>query len=65
MPVESVSQLRDFSEERVTSRAAFFSPIYSLRRMCAHGEFENIVTEVGKIRRLQCITSAEFRSLFK
>jgi len=33
------------------SRADFYPPVYSLRRICAHGKFENIVTEVGQIRR--------------
>ena len=51
MNVPIVSQLRDFSEKRVTRRAVFYSPVYSLRRNCAHGEFENIVTEVGQIRQ--------------
>lgn len=36
--------------ELLNEQSGYYHPVYSLRRICAHGEFENIVTEVGQIR---------------
>ena len=42
------------SKELLKERSVFLSPVYTLRRICAYGEFENIVTKVEKI--IQTVT---------
>jgi len=42
------------SKDLLKERSGFLSPVYTLRRICAYGEFENIVTEVEQI--IQTVT---------
>ena len=50
VPIESVSCEISARKELRGERLSI--PMYTLRRKCAHGEFENIVTEVGQIRQM-------------